>query len=141
LSAKDYRAKRQLTFKVPSGLDWTIRKIPFRIMWKMLEILGIEVPEGMTEEDAREYVKKELKGKKITPKVVEIVNLVVPAISLKPKVVIGVATDDDELGIDDIDMEDLMAVFGKGMEISGATEDAVKERESFQPESPRKIGG
>jgi len=135
-SAESYRKKRRFTVKTPSGDEFVIRKVPFGVMWKVLDKLGIEIPQGFTPEQAREFAEEkmeEIQGS--SAKIIEIVDLVVPAVCITPKVTLQETENPDELSMLDIDPPDLMEIFGKAMEVSGASKEAVEDRESFRKES------
>lgn len=105
-------------------------------MWKVLDKLGIEIPQGFTPEQAREYATKKMEEVQNTSeRIVEVVDLVVPAVCIKPKVTLQETENPDELSILDIDPPDLMEIFNKAMEVSGATKEAVEHRETFRQES------
>ena len=63
-------------------------------------------------------------------------ELVIAQCVVKPKIVIGDAGDagDDELSMDDLEMDDFLALLEEISEFSGIIKESIEERESFRKE-------
>ncbi len=121
-TVKEYVAKQRKMVKLPSGFVFEIRKMSPLTFTKMFELIGVRPNE--TEEETEKKVQEGLQG---------ILELVIPVCVVRPRIVLGPAGK-DELSLDDLDMDDFLALLDEITEFSGLDKKSVEERESFRKE-------
>ena len=120
--AKEYLAQQRKMVTLPSGFVFEIRKMPPMVYARMKDLIGVgpnDSPEGIEE--------KVEKGQQ------EMMELVVPRCVVRTKIVLENPAE-DELSLDDLEIEDFLALLEEISEFSGISEEGIQERESFREE-------
>jgi len=123
LTLKEYVEKTRKDITLPSGLPVTIRKLPPRLLFKLFSAL----PVGKT---AKEIADTPVLREQF-PRLVE---EMLPACFVKPKVTLEPTEKDGELYIDDMYPDDVFFAIEAIFRHSGITAERLKERESFRRE-------
>ncbi len=121
-TVKEYVAKQRKKVELPSGFVFEIRKMSPLTFTKMFELIGVSSVDN--EEETERKIQEGLQG---------ILELVIPVCVVKPKIVIGDAGE-DELSLDDLDMDDFLALLEEITDFSGLDKESVEGRESFRKE-------
>ncbi len=119
-TVKEYIAKQRKMVELPSGFVFEIRKMSPLTFTKMFELIGVRPNE--TKEETEEKIQGGLQ---------EILELVIPVCVVNPRIVLGLAGE-NELSLDDLDMDDFLALLDEITEFSGLGKEDVEERESFR---------
>lgn len=86
--------------------------------------------------DVKERFKEMLSKENLAEKVLSIVDILIPACVVKPKVVAGPAAK-GELSVDELEFEDIFALFDEILSFSGLTEESYAERIKFRSKRAR----
>ena len=115
---------------------FVIRKIPPKAA---LELAGLlELPEDADLENINEA----LSTINVREKLPELIDIVIPACVVKPKIKKEKKNEECPkcLCIDDLEIEDLVALFEEILEFNGLTAKGIKKRQKFRRESSGSIG-
>lgn len=118
MNTKEYIERNRKVVTAPSGMEFTIRKIPPRTYSKITK-LGGAVKKNISEEEAGELF-------------FELMEMVFPTVILKPKIVLEPEEKDGVIHIDDVDMEDSTFLIDEIYKFTGLTEEKLKEIEEFR---------
>lgn len=141
-TAEEYLAGKVKKVALPSTTAsgkhpvFIIRKIPPKTALELTSLL--ELPEDADLENINEA----LSMANVKEKLPKLIDIIIPACVVKPK--IKKEKKHEEcikcLSIDDLEIEDLVALFEEILEFNGLTAKGIKERQKFRKESSSSIG-
>ena len=132
----EYRKKNRFEVVCSSGLKVLIRKIPIDPMFRVIEKLQMDVPVGTSLEEAERIATEKLKSKEIQEHLPELIRIVVPAVTVNPRIIEN-PSGDKELAYDDVDFLDLIDIFFAAMEQTGLSKESAEARASFRKKYAR----
>jgi len=119
-SPEDYVKGNRKSVTLPSGAIFVIRRIPPRMLGRLMRVFGTEA------EKAADIVK----SPEFRQQFPELMAELIPSCVVLPKITVN--PEEDSICIDDIGPNDLYALIGEIFSFSGLTPEAVKTRKSFR---------
>jgi len=115
---------------------FVIRKIPPKAALELADLL--ELPEDVDLENINEA----LSSIDVKEKLPELIDTIIPACVVKPRIKKEKKNEECPkcLCIDDLEIEDLVALFEEILEFNGLTAKGIKKRQKFRRESSGSIG-
>ena len=133
VSAEEYRRGRTKMVKLKSNKVFEIQKPSPLTLIKMMKTFGLEIPVGAKPDELEKSINEAIASKKLTmDELAEMLSVLIPDCSKRPKIVLGEANSPQDLSIDELDREDAFELFELMMEHSGMGGEAAEIRKSFQ---------
>ena len=117
MEVKEYTERNRKTIESPSGMKFTIRKIPTRTYSKI--------------EQLSSKVKKDISDGEASEKFYQMTLILLPACVMSPKISIDEYSD-KKVHIDDIDVEDASFIVSKIYDFTGLSSEKMEEIEEFR---------
>lgn len=135
-SPSQYKQGKTKEVTLPSvGADgshpvFTIRKLGIKPIIKLLDAFEVEIKQGSDVETLERELKETIKTVDLKTKIVQVIEILLPAGISEPKVTAEPA--EDSLCLDDIEFNDQMKLFDEIWDFNGLGEKASEERKKFR---------
>ena len=139
-SATEYKKGKTKLLKLKTGNVFRIRKMPARVYADLIEMLGLEIRQGIPREQVEAMLKEKTQAEGYNVKSIRAMVKIVPQCILEPKMTFEPSNDPDTLWVDDIEPQDLFELFKEIVEFSGIQEMGA-ENDKFREQSDGKVSG
>ena len=129
-SVAAYRKRHTMLVKGKEGDIYKIRKLPPLALSKVVELT--DIPTDIKPDEELTDEQKMTIQSNILDNLSDFMKILLPAVIVEPPV--ALEGDENTLGLDELNPEDLDILFEAALDFSGLSESATKKKESFRKE-------